>query len=147
LYEALPTLITLLRQDRELLRSGKVPAREHFMRSIKKHAEYHKVPLPAGKEEEFARWVYRDPRRCPGLRLNHEVYRRLMRNYDDVPEVGDFVDLNLIFAVPYVDAVTLDNRMREYCSQAARSLMRVGLAVDYRKRLYPDLREIIQKKP
>src|SRR6185437_16780263 len=68
LHEALPNLVTLLRQDRELLRDGKVPAREHFLRSIKKHAAYHKVALPVGKEEEFARWVYSNPRRCPGLR-------------------------------------------------------------------------------
>jgi len=147
LTEKLLHLVTLLKQDRELLRTGKVPAREHFLRSIKKHAEYHRVPLPVGKEEEFARWVYSNPRRCPGLRLNHEVYRRLMRNYDDIPEVGDFVDLNLIFAVPYVDAATLDNRMREYCSQAARSLTRLGLAVDYRDRLYRDLLSIMQRNP
>jgi len=147
LHEALPNLVTLLRQDRELLRDGKVPAREHFLRSIKKHAAYHKVTLPVGKEEEFARWVYSNPRRCPGLRLNHEVYRRLMRNYADVPEVGDFVDLNLIFAVPYVDAATLDNRMREYCSQAARSLTRLGLAVDYSDRLYRDLASVMQENP
>lgn len=147
LHEALPNLVTLLRQDRELLRGGKVPARDHFLRSIKKHADYHKVALPVGKEEEFARWVYSNPRRCPGLRLNHEVYRRLMRNYDDIPEVGDFVDLNLIFAVPYVDAATLDNRMREYCSQAARSLTRLGLPVDYRDRLYRDLPTIMQRNP
>ena len=147
LTEQLPHLVTLLERDRELLRAGKVPACEHFLRSIKKHAEYHKVPLPVGKEEVFARWVYSDPRRCPGLRLNHEVYRRLMRNYTDVPEVGDFVDLNFIFAVPYVDAITLDNRIREYCSQAARSLMRLGLAVDYRVRLYRNLSEVMQKNP
>jgi len=147
LHEGLPNLVTLLQQDRELLRTGKVPAREHFIRSIKKHADYHKVPLLVGKEEEFARWIYSDPRRCPGLRLNHEVYRRLMRNYTDVPEVGDFVDLNLIFAIPYVDAATLDHRMREYCSQAARSLMRVGLAVDYRERLYRDLAAIMERNP
>lgn len=67
-----------------------------------------------------------------------------MRNHTDVPEVGDFVDLNLIFAVPYVDAATLDNRMREYCSQAAGSLVRLGLAVDYRDRLYRNLSEVMQ---
>jgi hypothetical protein len=147
LYEALPNLMTLLRQDRELLRGGKVPAREHFLRSIKRHADYHNVALPVRKEEEFARWVYSNPQRCPGLRLNHEVYRRLMRNYADIPEVGDFVDLNLIFAVPYVDAATLDNRMREYCLQAARSLTRLGLAVDYSDRLYRDLASVMQKNP
>jgi hypothetical protein len=147
LTEKLPDLVTLLEQDRELLRAGKAPIREHFKCSIKKHANYHKVALQVGKEEEFARWIYSDPRRCPGLRLNHEVYRRLMRNHTDVPEVGDFVDLNLIFAVPYVDAATLDNRMREYCSQAAGSLVRLGLVVDYRNRLYRNLVDVMQKNP
>jgi hypothetical protein len=85
LHEALPNLITLLRQDRDLLRKRKVLTREHFLRSIKKHADYHNVALPIGEAEEFAKCVYSHPRRCPGLRLNHEVYRRLTRNYDDIP--------------------------------------------------------------
>lgn len=146
LYEKLPHLVTLLQQDRDLLRAGQVPVREHFIRAVKKHADYHKVRLPKGREEEFARWIYANPKRCPGLRLNHETYRELMGNYQDVPEAGDFTDLNQIFAVPYVEVATLDNRMRDYCSRAARRLLRLGLVVDYRERLYQNLHHIMQKQ-
>lgn len=142
-----PRVAAMLEQDRELLRAGKTPARGHFIRIVRKYAGSHRVNLPNGREEEFARWIYADPRRCAGLRLNHETYRQFMRNYDDEFEVGDFVDLNHVFAVPYVEAVTLDNRMRDYCSRAAQRLVRVGLTVDYRDRLYRNLPAIMEENP
>lgn len=147
LHEGLPNLIKIFQQDRDLLRVGRVPGDEHFIRSIQRHAQYHRVQLPTGREEEFARWVYANPQRCPGLRLNHEMFREITRNYQDMPEVGDFVDLNFVFAVPYVEAITLDRRMREYYSRAARRLVRGGLSVDYRDRLYRDLPSLMQKNP
>jgi hypothetical protein len=70
-----------------------------------------------------------------------------MKNYEDVPEVGDSSDLAHIIAVPYVEAATVDNRMREYSSQAARHLIRLGLAVDYRHRLCSDLANLTRKHP
>jgi hypothetical protein len=53
--------------------------------------------LPNGREDEFARWIYVDPRRCPGLRLYHEVHRQLIMNRDDQFEVGDFVAFRRCF--------------------------------------------------
>lgn len=143
----LPRLVAQLAGDREALRSGKAPARQHFIGTVKRNAERHGVQLPQGREDELAEWIYANPARCPGLRLNHETYRQLMSNYEDVPEVGDFSDLAHVSAVPYVEVATLDNRMREYCSRAARRLVRVGLAVDYRERLYRDLASLIDKNP
>jgi hypothetical protein len=70
-----------------------------------------------------------------------------MGNYGDVPEVGDFSDLAHIFAVPYADATTLDNRMRDYCFRAARRLVKMGTAVDYRERLYRNLADLMLKQP
>ena len=72
------------------------------------------VALPPGREDEFALWIYRDPNRCPGFRLNHELFRSVTANYQDVPEASDFTDLALTFALPYVDAATLDRRIRDY---------------------------------
>ena len=68
----------LLENDRARLRGGGAPARQHFVGSIRKHAATHRISLPAGREDEFGEWVYANPNRCPGLRLNHEVYRALM---------------------------------------------------------------------
>jgi hypothetical protein len=143
----LPRLIGQLAGDRDALRAGKAPARQHFIRAVKKNAATHSVQLPQGREDELAEWIYANPARCPGLRLNHETYRQLMSNYKDVPEVGDFSDLAHVSAVPYVEAATLDNRMREYCSRAAKRLVRVGLTVDYQERLYRNLAAIMERNP
>lgn len=146
-HHQLPNLITLLEQDRTLLRYGQAPTKKHFANALVKHAASHRVILPQGRETDVALWIYANPNRCPGLRLNHETYRQLMGNYGDVPEVGDFSDLNHVFAIPYVDAATLDNRMRDYCSRAAHHLVRLGLKVDYRDKLYSGLAGLMAKTP
>src|SRR5258707_12314019 len=69
-FERVPQLMKLFEQDRALLRAGKAPTRDHFIIAVKKHAEYHRVNLPPGREDELARWIYANPARCPGLRLN-----------------------------------------------------------------------------
>jgi hypothetical protein len=143
----LPALKAQLESDREALRSGKAPARQHFMRSVKKHAATHRINLPNGREDEFAAWVYANPDRCPGLRLNHEVYRALMANHGDTPETADFSDLAHVCAIPYVDVATLDRRMRHYCGSAARKMLRLGAAENYMARVNQDLASIMQRYP
>lgn len=142
-----PTLRRLLGQDRDNLRAGQAPARLHFVRSIRRHANTHQVDLPLGREQEFAEWVYQNPNRCPGLRLYHETYRALMANYEDVPEVGDFSDLAHICALPYVEAATLDRRMRHYCQIASKKLLELGCSVNYRDRVYQNLGSLMQGNP
>jgi hypothetical protein len=68
-----------------------------------------------------------------------------MQNYTDVPEVGDFSDLAHVFAVPYAEVATLDNRMRDYCSRASRNLARLGIATDYRDRLCSNITDLLTK--
>ncbi|MCL4552546.1 MAG: hypothetical protein M1305_03180 [Candidatus Marsarchaeota archaeon] len=143
----LPLLQRLVAQDRDRLRASQAPARLHFVRAIRKHATSFRVQLPPGKEDEFAEWVYQNPSRCPGLRLQHEIYRALMANYGDVPEVGDFSDLAHICALPYVEAATFDRRMRHYCEVASRELLGLGCVVDYRDRVYQDLGSLMQANP
>ena len=143
----LPALRRLLEQDRELLRSGRAPARQHFINSIRKLAMSWNRRLPAGREDEFATWIYSNPSRCPGLRLQHETYRALMANYGDVLETADFSDLAHVCAIPYVEAATLDNRMRHYAGVAARKLVRMGSAINFRDRMFTNLAAIMQIQP
>jgi len=135
---------TYLANQRALLRAGKLPPRQHFITSVKKHAASNRVPLPEGQEDEIALWVYRDPNRCPGLRLNHEIFRSLTGNYEDIPEASDFTDLALTFALPYVDAATLDRRIRDYCQRASRKLSKLDVAHNYRERIYDDLADLLR---
>jgi hypothetical protein len=139
----LPRLRRQLEGDRDRLRRHEAPAREHFTSALKRHADSHRVLLPVGREDEFANWVYDDPSRCPGLRLHHETYRALMENYADLPEASDFSDLAHVYAIPYVDAGTLDRRMRHYCAIGARRMVQSGGAVDYGTRLFRDLNAVI----
>jgi hypothetical protein len=105
------------------------------------------VNLPQDREDEFAEWVYKRPGRCPGLRLGHEVFRAFTANYADAPEVGDFSDFAQVFAVPYVDVATLDNRMRHYCGIASRRVVRMGGPHDYSGRICQDLADVLEKHP
>jgi hypothetical protein len=141
----LPALEALFEKDRAAFRAGKAPARQHFVRSIKNHAATHRINLPNGREDEFAVWVYANPNRCPGLRLNHEVYRALVANYADTPEVADFSDLAHVFAIPYVDVATLDRRMRHYCRSGARKMVRFGSANNYEDHVEPDVTSIMRR--
>jgi hypothetical protein len=141
----IPQLRKIMEDDRTLLRTGKLPAKEHFVGSVKKHATTHRVKLPAGREDEFALWIYRDVNRCPGFRLNHEIFRSLTGNYQDVAEPSDFTDLALTFALPYVDAATLDRRIRDYCQRACRKLGRLNVAHNYRERVYDDVADLLRR--
>jgi hypothetical protein len=133
--------------DRILLRAGRLPARQNFKGSIGKHAATHGIHLPDGHENEFAEWVYSNPNRCPGLRLAHELYRAVLANYGDQPEVGDFSDWALIYAIPYVDAITLDRRMRHYCASASRKMFRFGAAHNYNDRVYENVAFLMAQDP
>jgi hypothetical protein len=131
-------------QERELLRNHQYRARLHFAIVLPRNAASHKARMPANAAG-FINYVYVDANRCPGFRLNHEVFRSIARNLHDNPEAGDFVDFALISAIPYVDAVTLDRRMRTYVEQASRKMLKVNAAVNYRDRVYEDVSDLMRR--
>lgn len=144
-HEHLTKLRLQLELDRNLLRKGQAPAREHLANAIKKHARTAGITLPIGCEDEFAGWVYDNADRCPGLNLNHEVYRALMENLGDIPETADFSDLAHVYALPYVDAATLDRRMRHYCRLASDRVLLRGASVNYDNRICANFEDLIQR--
>lgn len=132
----------LMIQERQLLENRQYRARTHFANSITRNAERYQVPLPENRAG-FISSVYFDARRCSGFRLDHEVFRALTLNRDDNPQAGDFTDYALISTIPYVDAITLDRRMREYVEQASRKMLAVNATVNYRTRVYDDVEDLI----
>jgi hypothetical protein len=128
-------------------RAGGARDPQHFIDAFKRHAERSGVRVPAGREDEIAAWVYANPNRCPGMRLHHETYRALLENYEDIPKVGDLTDLALIRAVPYVDAATLDRRMRTYCAIASRRMRDAGAVNNYSERVYANAATLMEGQP
>jgi hypothetical protein len=143
-HEQLEMYRQLMIQERQLLDNRQYRARTHFANALKRNAERYQVPLPEDGAG-FIRSVYLDARRCPGYRLNHEVFRALTLNRKDNPQAGDFTDYALISTIPYVDAITLDRRMRAYVEQASRKMSAVNATVDYRTRVYDDVGDLMRR--
>ena len=101
---------------------------------------------PNASVDDFASWIYKDPRRCPGFRLGYEVFHELLKNVGDKPEASDIPDISHINAIPYVEAATLDRRMHGYCSQVSRKLQKVQSAIDYAGRIFLDLKTLVSEK-
>jgi hypothetical protein len=141
----LSRLQTQLETDRAALRADRAPAGQHFRNVVRNNAATHRIALPEGREGEFADWVYQDRDICSGLQLNHETYRALMFNYGDIPEAADFSDLAHVAAIPYVDAATLDRRMRDYCVRASAKMVRTGASINYSDRVYRDVADVLQR--
>jgi hypothetical protein len=134
----------LMIQERQLPENGEYRARTHFANSLTRNAARYGVVLPED-EVKFIKSVYLDARRCSGFRLDHEVFRALTLNPKDNPQAGDFTDYALISAIPYVDAITLDARMREYVGQASRKMLTVKATVNYRTRVYDDVLDLMRR--
>jgi hypothetical protein len=141
----LPELRRLAAVDRQLITAGKAPEKEHFKRAIVRHAQRYGIGLPIGREDSFTDWVYQNPVRCLGIRFTHEVYRALLENITDIPETADFSDLALVYAVPYVEAITLDRRMRHYCRIGARRLVQAGAPFNLGARIHSNFASIIRQ--
>jgi len=46
---------------------------------------------------------------------------------------------------PYVDAATLDRRMRDYCARASAKMVKVGAAINYSDRIYRDVADLLRR--
>jgi hypothetical protein len=75
------------------------------------------------------------------------MFRAITSNYGDRPQVGDFGDLGQVFAVPYIDAATLDNRIRDYLRTASRKITRMGGMRNFGDRVCRDLAEVMARYP
>lgn len=96
--------------------------KENLFNTLRKDLELYGISFPADKIEDLAEWICQDISRCPGYRLGYEVYHKLLRNLGDAGEDSDIPDFAHISCLPYVDIITLDNRMRGYVKQVDKSI-------------------------
>lgn len=113
---------------------------------IERHLTSNSISPPEDGVQAFSRWLYSDPRRCPGIRVLYEVLRELQQNVGDKPKDGDLGDLAYVPAIPYVDAITLDRRMASYCKNASSALKRDFAECEYTGRIYLSFRELMDRQ-
>lgn len=112
--------------------------KKHFTTLIERNLKLHRVNGPNGDIKSFANWVYSNPARCPSQRLGYEVWHKMMKNVQDEPTPSDMEDFCHLECLPYVDFMTLDNRMRGYVSQACQATQ-----INYVEKLFKDSAEIV----
>ena len=95
---------------------------DHFETAMARNLPLRGICSPVLGTEQFARWVYESPLRCPGVRLVYETQHRLRRDMKTRARASDLIDLARIYAVPYVDFFVTDSAMRTYCRQAAAEI-------------------------
>ncbi len=95
------------------------------------------IAFPPDQVEALSRWIWAQTTRCPSLRWGYELYHQILRNATDRAGGSDIGDLTHAGCLPYVDAMSLDRRMRNYVAQADRSL-----DTDYANRVFADIEEL-----
>jgi hypothetical protein len=108
----------LISKDRNI---GRPPSLgSHFAKIIERNLR--DDGLSCSEVKSFANWIYKNPHRCPGIRLSYEVWHQIVKNRTDGLEDSDMEDHQHLICLPYVDRITLDRRMHGYVSQAAKKI-------------------------
>lgn len=131
-------LRALIGADRKLSRPPSLAM--HFREKLRRDLPLYGLSEPPGGVDALADWIYECPDRCPGTRLNYEVYHHLRKNVGDQPEASDFGDFAHVRCTPYVDLMTLDRRMADYVRRSGQ-----GWRNDPARRLRHDLSAILQE--
>jgi hypothetical protein len=134
-----PRLRDQFAAERRMPRSVRSDLRQNFVAAMRQHLTYHSIPHPPEALDRIGAWIYEDPLRCPGLRLQWETRRQFINDLNAVPDDNMFLDFAYVVAIPYVDAVTMDGQMREYCRRAARLLNQLSHGTDYSCRVFSTL--------
>lgn len=112
---------------RDILKSDRI-RKDHknheanFPNSVNRNLRLYNITFPPERIVDFSAWIYENPNRCPATRLGYEVFHKLLKNVTDSGELSDISDFAHVNCVPYVDTITLDNRMRGYVTQSDQSL-------------------------
>lgn len=111
--------------------------KSNFQNCVLKNLRLYKIKFPESDVVKLSKWIYQSPKRCPALRLGYEVFHKILKNVTDKGEDSDIPDFIHISCLPYVDIMTLDNRMRGYIAQVDESL-----GINYSAKLYKNIEEI-----
>ena len=133
--------------DRALPLKTRTAVVEHFRETIQRHLVEHLIQDPSAQPNELADWIYDNPAtRCPGYRLAWEMRRELMKNMTEKVSGNDASDMGNALAVPYVGAITMDRNAADRCRRVVRRLKAKNPAINYEKRIFTSLKELLDAK-
>ena len=110
---------------------------EEFIQVVDRTLKHRKIETPPQGLKSFAEWIYKEPERCPSLRIGYEVYHNMVKDRRSIPEDSTMDDLCYANYIPYVNFISFDRRMYHYIKQTCLSE-----ELGYEKGLYKNLSEI-----
>ena len=109
----------------------------NFPNTVARNLKLYNITFPQDAVNDLAAWIWASPSRCPALRLGYEVFHKIVRNVTDSGEESDIPDFAHVDRIPYIDAITLDRRMRGYVEQANH-----GMSTAYSQKLFSDVNSV-----
>jgi hypothetical protein len=79
--------------------------------------------------------------------MHHDTRYELLGDVRTKLLDNDTVDFAYLYAIPYVEGVTLDRRISSYATSVARRLSRMPGAVDYSGRIFSSIRALMKACP
>jgi len=111
--------------------------KSHFVTVIQRNLRDDR--LSCSDTKGFANWIYKNPNRCPAIRMAYEVWYQIVKNKTDALEDSDMEDYQHLNSLPYVDLITLDRRMSGYVTQAARRMQ-----MDISGRIHTSIQKMLE---
>jgi len=136
-------LRNLFQADRSLPKKARFSLRRNFREVTKRNLRMHGIKFPESDADRLADWIFSDPLRCPGWRLNYGVFHELEKNVNEVPLIGDIPDFAHIAAIPYADYITVDRRIAHYCLAVIKKLGGMNAKINYDRRIFGSLEKLI----
>ncbi len=111
--------------------------RKEFTYVVDRNLKSNKLEIPPQRLKSFAEWIYKEPKRCPSLRIGYEVHHNMVKDRKSIPQDSTMDDLNYANYIPYVDLISFDRRMYHYIKQTC-----LNEKLGYEKCLYKNVSEI-----
>lgn len=119
-------------------------AKKEFEKYVGRQFTYWGIDASETDVSALSNWVYSDPARCPGLHMYYDMCYELLGATKDKMKENDIQDFAYLYAIPYVDAITLDRRIRGYAASVAQRLKKLNPDVDYTNRLFQNFESVMQ---
>jgi len=131
--------------ERSLPPTQRKPLRDIFVNNIPDRLRDHKIEAIGVPLQKFGSWLWRNPLRSPGLRLQFEVYHQLRRDERMPLQGGDIADFAHLAAVPNVDIATVDKRIADLANKACRKIGKAHARADFSSRIYTSINEVVSR--
>jgi hypothetical protein len=131
-------------EKRQTTPAPRMLAKKEFGKYVEQQFRYWGIDASGTDLDALGDWVYSDPARCPGLRMYYDMCYELLGAITDKMKDNDTQDFAYLYAIPYIDAITFDRRIRGYAASVAQRLKKLNPHVDYTNRLFQSFESVMK---